>query len=121
MMEDPVAFRTSLLLSIAHLRFEGTSQEIERINLVHKIAVTDTINQRLASFSTHISEFFVLVIALLFQVEVGQYVDPLAHEQLDADRINSSLQARHTLPRRTSRACSLWPNSTNVTNPINSV
>jgi hypothetical protein len=71
-MEDPVGFKTSLVLSIAHMRFlEGTSPELEKPSLIHKGAIMRTIRQHLTQFSTNASDFFILVIALLFEVDVS--------------------------------------------------
>ena len=81
-MEDPVGFRTALALSIAHLRFcEDTSAELEQTNLVHKLAVLGSIHQHLMQFSTDTSGFFILVIALLFEIEVTVPWSPLIKSQ----------------------------------------
>ncbi|KAL2066966.1 hypothetical protein VTL71DRAFT_1390 [Oculimacula yallundae] len=69
-MQDPVGFRTALVLSIARLRFlEGPSAELEQTSLIHKVAVMDSINQHITQFSTDTSGFVILVIAGLFEIE----------------------------------------------------
>ena len=75
-METPVGLRTALVLSIAHLRqLEDTSHDLEHTSLIHKVEVIRNTIQHIASASTNVSGFYMLVIMLLFQAEVNGY-DP---------------------------------------------
>ena len=70
-MEEPVFFRSAMVVAVAHQRaLQGTSHALEKTNLIHKIAIINTVKEQLKRFSTDISDYFVPIMSVLFMTEV---------------------------------------------------